>query len=252
MPTPAEPRLILHAALDEPVRDLAPVHAWLCDLDDEQSHAGVDESTLAPDEQQRGARLLDPVQRRRWLHGRAAVRSVLGRLLGLPAGDVEFIANEHGKPRLQFPRACGSRPAPPLHVNWSHSANVLLLAATVSGELGVDVEVPDPTVDALAIAQTHFTRAEVDALRALAGAERIAAFYRCWTMKEAVLKALGTGLSAALGRVGVVPTAREGNLIVNLDGERITQSSPWRIFTPAFATAPATVSAIAVKLKRLP
>lgn len=251
MPPPASlaaPRLILHTALDEPARDLAPIQVWLCDVDDERQLDGVDENALSAAELERARRLLDPVKRRRFLRGRAVVRHVLGRLLGVPARDVEFAVNAHGKPRVVRPQACGSSAPPPLHVNWSHSANVLLLAATVSGELGVDVEVIDPTVDALTVAQSHFTRAETDALRTRAGAERTEAFYRCWTVKEAVLKALGTGLSVALDRVSVQFDGG-GGLAVFLDDEQITHAPGWRLFGLKFP--PGAITALGAVVVRL-
>lgn len=243
------PRLILHTAPDEPARDLAPVHAWLCDVDDERQLAGVDEGALSASEEERARRLVDPEKGRRFRRGRAVVRHVLGRLLGVPPRDVDFAVNAHGKPSVVTPRACGSRPAPPLHVNWSHSANLLLLAATVSGEVGVDVEVMDPAVDALAVAQSHFTRAEADALRALAGPERTAAFYRCWTVKEAVLKALGTGLSVALNRVSV-QFGGAGAMEISLDGEPVTHAPGWHLHCLEFPSGANTaLGAVAVRVR---
>lgn len=241
------PRLILHTSPDEPARDLAPIHAWLCDVDDDHQLAGVDESALSSSEQERACRLLDPEKGRRFRRGRAIVRHVLGRLLGVSPREVDFTLNTHGKPSVVLPRACGSHPAPPLHVNWSHSENLLLLAATVSGELGVDVEVMDPAVDALAVAQSHFTRTETDALRALTGAERTTAFYRCWTMKEAVLKALGTGLLLALDRVSVQCAGTE-DFAVTLDGEVITHAPGWKLYCLEFPSAALTaLGAVVVK-----
>ena len=41
-------------------------------------------------------------------------------------------------------------------------------------------------------------RVEVEAFNALPPDERVAAFFRCWTRKEAYIKAIGKGLSQAL------------------------------------------------------
>lgn len=243
MPTLTDTRLILHASLDEPVRDLAPVHAWLCDVDDAQQLAGVDEAAVSADELQRANRLIDAEKRCRFLRCRAVVRSVLGRLLGVPPRAVEFAVNAHGKPCVVMPCACGSTPLPQLQVNWSHSANLLLLAVTVSGELGVDVEVVNADVDALAVAQSHFTRMELNALRTQSGTERTENFHRVWTVKEAVLKALGTGLSVAANRVSVAWSNVTDTPVVTLDDAPLTGSPQWRFHTlsltkesrPAFA-----------------
>lgn len=233
MRTLADTRLVLHSTLDAPVRDFAAVHAWFCDLDNPRPLAGVDESAVSSDELARAERLVDEEKRRRFLRGRATVRSVIGELLGIPARDVEFTVDPEGKPRVVQPRTCGSCAPPPLHVNWSRSQDVLLLAATTRGELGVDVEISDPRLDLLALAETHFTSDEQASLRALPAEQRAASFFRCWTAKEAVLKALGLGLAGALHRV-VARTELHGAICVSLDGKALDAPSGWQIITSEF------------------
>ena len=65
-------------------------------------------------------------------------------------------------------------------------------------ELGVDVERIEPTLHYLEMAGHFFAREEQQALEALAAENRVHGFYRCWTRKEAYLKALGAGLSLPL------------------------------------------------------
>lgn len=48
------------------------------------------------------------------------------------------------------------------------------------------------------IARRHFSESEFAALDGLHGTARQLAFYRCWTRKEAYIKALGEGLSMPL------------------------------------------------------
>jgi 4'-phosphopantetheinyl transferase len=66
--------------------------------------------------------------------------------------------------------------------------------------LGIDVERLRPMKDAAGLARRYFAAAEVTAWEALADDERLPAFFRCWTRKEAYLKALGDGLRAPLDR----------------------------------------------------
>ena len=73
--------------------------------------------------------------------------------------------------------------------------------------IGVDVELQRAVPDALALAARNFTPAEYADLRSLEGPERDVAFLRCWTRKEACLKAIGCGLSIEprLVEVGQTP-----------------------------------------------
>jgi 4'-phosphopantetheinyl transferase len=70
-------------------------------------------------------------------------------------------------------------------------------------ELGVDVEFVDRRSDNEAIANRFFAEREKRALAAVPADERRVLFFRCWTRKEAVLKALGVGLTVSLDRIEV-------------------------------------------------
>ena len=90
--------------------------------------------------------------------------------------------------------------------NLSHSGCWALCAAASTQAVGVDVEQVRPDVEALDIAGRVFSPAEINALQALSGEARTRAFFQCWTQKEALVKALGKGLSASLGRFSVAST----------------------------------------------
>lgn len=90
---------------------------------------------------------------------------------------------------------------PDLHFNLSHAGSDVLLAFGRGDPLGVDLERVDRRVAVDAIARRHFAPAEAAGLAALAPLRRRAAFLDLWTHKEAVLKALGEGLSYGLQRV---------------------------------------------------
>jgi 4'-phosphopantetheinyl transferase len=85
-----------------------------------------------------------------------------------------------------------------LRFNLSHSHEVALLAVTLDAELGVDVEHIRADFASEDVARRFFSRAEVEVFNALPKEEQVAAFFRCWTRKEAYIKAIGKGLSQAL------------------------------------------------------
>lgn len=90
---------------------------------------------------------------------------------------------------------------PDLHFNLSHAGADVLLAFARAEPLGVDLERSDRRVAIDAIAQRHFAAAEAGVLARLAPERRRGAFLDLWTRKEAVLKAIGAGLSYGLQRV---------------------------------------------------
>jgi 4'-phosphopantetheinyl transferase len=63
-----------------------------------------------------------------------------------------------------------------------------------SGLLGIDVEAISESIEADPLAERHFSSREAEALRSLPPDERAARFYEVWTLKEALLKAVGLDL----------------------------------------------------------
>ena len=178
----------------------AALHVWRIDLDRVPGPAG--DADLPEVERTRAARFLHEADRRRYVASRRALRAVLGRVLQRDPATLRFVIDSFGKPQL-----CD---AASLEFNLSHSAGDCLVAVGEGHPVGVDIEVLKPVPDAAALARRHFTAAEQAELARLAGDERRRAFLVCWTRKEACLKALGVGLSAAPAsfEVGCSPDAR--------------------------------------------
>ncbi len=164
------------------------VEVWTVDLDRYVAPAG---SYLSPSELSRAARFRFPVDRQRYGAGRGALRTLLAGRLGVAAADIRLGVEPFGKPRLEFPSAA-------LQFNVSHSHQVALIAITTGAPVGVDVERVDASLDWVELAALHFARGEQRAIGELPPRQRLDAFFACWTRKEAVLKALGVGLSMPL------------------------------------------------------
>lgn len=160
--------------------------SWRLALDDGEIERLA--ALLSPDERARARRFVFDRHRMRFVAARGRLREILGGIVGRAPEDLVFSYGEHGKPAL-----AGIADAP--HFNLSHSEDIAVLAVA-SRELGADVEMIRPLQED--VAGRFFSDAEIAALQALPAADRRAGFYRCWTRKEAVIKALGSGLSLPL------------------------------------------------------
>jgi len=161
--------------------------------------------------------------RDRFIVFRGALRDVLGRGLGLAPDRVALAFGPFGKPHLPP----GPGPAA-LHFNLAHSGDLGLLAVCDGGPVGIDVELARPIPRADRIAARVFAVPERAAYDALPAAERPMAFLRCWTRKEAYLKATGDGLSFAPERICVTLGPAEAPRIVHVDA-RPGEASRWRL-----------------------
>ncbi len=169
------------------------VHVWRMDLDQPDQALEKFRSTLEDDELQRAGRFYFDKHRRHFIAGRGLLRSLVGRYLGTKADAVRFSYGPYGKPALT-----GEHESSKLRFNMSHSHGVALFAVTENSELGVDVERIRADFASEDIARRFFSRFEVETFNSLHEAERVAAFFRCWTRKEAYIKATGRGLSQPL------------------------------------------------------
>lgn len=169
------------------------VHVWRTGLDQPAGAVALLAESLSGDERDRAARFYFERDRRRFTVARGELRALLGAYLGVPAAAIAFDYGSHGKPRLAGALAAGD-----LRFNVSHSAGVALYAVARGREVGVDVEGHREDFATAEIAERFFSPAERGALAALPLDRRCAAFFACWSRKEAYIKARGLGLSLAL------------------------------------------------------
>ncbi len=146
-------------------------------------------AVLSGEEQRRAQRLFQPA-RRCYIACWGQVRWLLGACLDLSPASLEFVRGQWGKPYLL--RACG------LAFNLSHSQHCMLLAVGRDKALGVDVEVIRPLANLEHLARRCLAPSEWDAWRSLPEGERLRAFFRFWTLKEALAKAHGRGLGLGI------------------------------------------------------
>lgn len=174
------------------------VHLWRAPLD---LHASIIETlygTLAADERERAGRFRFPEGRARFTAARGILRDILGRYTGADPASLQFGRQPSGKPFLLAGPGAGK-----IQFNLSHSKGMGLYGVTLGRPVGVDVESIRPDVEFSRIAERFFTSKEAVALRNCPADLQAAAFFRCWTRKEAFIKAIGEGLAFGLGNFEV-------------------------------------------------
>ncbi len=175
------------------------VHIWRVSLAGTATSVEQARAMLSQEERDRAARFRFPRDEERFIIAHGRLRSVLGRYLGAAAQEVRFRNGPKGKPSL-------ADPVSDIRFNLAHSGELALFAVTRGNDVGVDIERVRPGISLEKIADRFFSAREAAELRSLPREERPAAFFRCWTRKEALLKALGEGLTFGLARF----TAPEG------------------------------------------
>ena len=110
------------------------VHLWKASLDQPESVLDALAASLSADERRRAERFHFVRDRRRFIAARGVLRDILGRYLRVPAGSVNLVTMEHGKPEL------ADRTGNGLQFNLSHSHDLAVYAITCRRKVGVDIE----------------------------------------------------------------------------------------------------------------
>ncbi|KTD72832.1 phosphopantetheinyl transferase [Legionella tucsonensis] len=141
---------------------------------------------LNSEEQARAERFYFSRHKRRFSTARAIMRIILASYLNIPAKQLEFAYNNHGKPEVIN--------AAKLQFNISHTGDLALLAVGRSFPIGVDIEKYSARPYE-GIAKNLFSDQEYEEFIKVPLALKPAIFFHVWAQKEAFIKACGLGLS---------------------------------------------------------
>jgi 4'-phosphopantetheinyl transferase len=204
-----KPPAIVTAAASE-------VHVWATRAD--ESKVAAVWGNLSRAEQDRASQFRSHAARTEFIVARGALRSIASKYLGVSPQAVKLTHGQHGKPELAPNH--GRR----VRFNVSHSQG-LILQAFSRREVGVDVEFIWPDVRLTDVSATVFSAAEILFLSQSSPGEQRRDFFRCWTRKEAFVKAMGEGLTDRIRRVAIVSC--NGDLVPFISGT--PAGSQWSI-----------------------
>jgi len=216
----------VHEPVNTAPRALPPVAVgvtlWWCELERTAEDWTEAAALLSPAELTRAGRFGTSALRERWMAGRGALRTVLGRTLGIDAADVVLRRGVRGRPELADTTAR-------VDFNVSHTRGVAVVAVARdlpgTARVGVDIEHRDRDVRADRLAGKFLTPGEQATLADLPADLGRQRFLRYWTCKEAMSKATGDGLSAPFRRLEV----RLDDSIALVAGPQPYEPSRWKL-----------------------
>jgi len=208
-------------------------HLWLAELRRFSSVEPDLIETLDADERRRRERYATTALRARFAIAHGTLRSVLGRYLDCSPKAVRIRRTPLGKPCLAVPSSID------LQFSMTYSRDIVIIAVSRL-MLGVDVEAVRPRDDLASIISYSCTSREREFINSLGSADaRLAAFYRAWTCKEALVKALGVGLHVPPAHIPVLAGLDQAFRIqtVRYSGWVLQTFAPLREYIGALATA---------------
>lgn len=196
-------------------------------------------------ERARAERIRIPRAADQFVVARGLLRTMLGERLGIEPRAVELVLGHHGKPHLRDTDH-------PLRFNLSHSHGQVIFAFAESVEVGIDIEQQRPQVQYENLAKRYFSPRETAKLMALPEGERCAAFFRCWTRKEAFIKAKGDGLHLPLDQFDVAFAPDEPPALLYTKWDE-SEASRWQLHNlnaaNGYAAALVTSAAVALRMR---
>jgi len=175
------------------------VALWLCHLDRVCADVAGLSASLSAQERARAERFGTALLRRRWIAGRATLRSLLGQALRLDPSAVRLRRGVRGRPELDGNYA--------VDFNVSHTGDTALIAIASDTQdgtrIGIDMEREERRVNADGLARKFMTERERAEIAPLASYLRRQRFLWLWTCKEAMSKATGDALSAPFRHMDV-------------------------------------------------
>ena len=178
--------------------DSGHVDVWRIPTRIDESRLTYFESVLSEAQRKRAARLRIAEKRHQYVIAHGLTRRILGHALSVSPAEIEFSRGPKGKPYIG-----GELAAEGLQFNMTHTSHMALIALTREREVGIDIERVRQNLQWEKLAKRYFSPDEYKSFEVQPANDRLRVFFVCWTRKEAVLKAIGTGIGGGLGSFDV-------------------------------------------------
>ena len=156
--------------------------------------------------------------------GRDMIKEILSYYLCINKNLVRLHETKYGKPYLAFPVV-----RHPLYFNISHTEGHLAFAISTSTPLGIDIETVDRNVRLQSLMSRFFHEKEIIKFLTYTDEERKKHFIRYWTLKEAFVKGIGTGILTSFNSFYLTRESDRTYCIIPNKKELQEEYSSWRI-----------------------
>jgi len=203
------------------------LHVWRVHLDNVNYPLKYLISLLSPEEMKRSKSFMFERDQHRYQITHSMKRLILGGYLGCDAQCLRFEVGNYGKPSL-----ASLQNSLNIQFNLSHSHKLILIAITLADSIGIDIEYYKKKLSIESLAEIIFSPFERNFFSALnSQQEKKEVFFRCWTRKEAYLKAIGTGLTQDISRISVDLSEFSVQDWLDVPSLSETENIKWKLFT---------------------
>lgn len=211
------------------------VHLWRANLNLSPLQVEVGRGILSADERERADRMVTQVLKNRRAAAQSILRDVLARYLSISPSEIIFSQGERGKPSVQNSD---------LEFNMSHTEDWALIALTRIHPIGVDIEFIKTSKYHDSIVEKNYSPQEFVQYQSLPEGEKLEAFFRGWTRKEAYIKAIGLGLYYPLEKFTVDLSSKEDKSMLSIEGSS-ERASTWLL--PTFWAGEKIIGSVAIE-----
>jgi 4'-phosphopantetheinyl transferase len=204
------------------------VHVWFFRTDvalsDEQ--LTICRSQLSSEEMQRYQRFFYEQDKQNYLVSHVLLRNVLSKYADVQPSRWSFTCNQLGKPEIEKRQGL-----PEIEFNITHTKGLCACVIAMHTQVGVDAENISRQCDYKKLAQRMFAKDE-NILLASSG-EPAVQFYKFWTLREAYVKALGTGLSGSSKEFYFTLSENDGGIAIHhKDNSEVDADCQFALYEP--------------------
>ena len=174
------------------------LHIWRTKVSENECNLDFYWNLLSQDEQVRAKEFCFVRDRNCYIIARGILRSLIARYVDRAPKNILFKYTEYGKPYLDVNNDFAE-----IKFNLAHSKDSIVYAFTKNIDVGIDIEFINKDFVMEDVVNYCCSKQEQRILQKLSYCQKYYYFYKLWVIKEAIVKAMGVGLSYDLRQIHI-------------------------------------------------